>query len=476
MKRVKYLLAFVFIAAILAVSAFATVGANYDLVEVDADSGIYKIVTTIVDDEGDFRAWKSDVVMDYNILRPVSKSNYSEISLTSGSSTSKACYNRYSYTYYDEDEGDDVTVSASWLTVQMTLVDNVVSAGVEMYVTPNNYPANNMVVLETFVKVVDGYTVDDFTADTFKIEYIKYANGSDHWYGNEDSSKDDMVVTNNVVPEPEAPVVITISVKTGDKVYLQDGTVVNIDANNDAYEVPPTVGYVAVNSGIVTNNGFTAQKTYYIDGKVATAVHDNALYGTADIDLRVKAEDADRNGLRFRTLHNLNTRSVENNEIAEIGFIMAAETDRFITKFGSDYDLTLDKTGKIDGVTYAKVGIAYGVENGENVNKAVDKIGKNTGSDKIWDIRAVMYNIPEDFYQTTIACRPYYKVGEAVVYGEVAKMTLYDAAKSIKDNAASWEACNEDQQAYINSIIEKVEGPGIIVEDEVIIDIGGLYE
>ena len=65
MKNIRYILALAFVAVMLAVSAFATVGANYDLVAVDEDDGIYKIVTTIVDDEGDFRAWKSDVTMDY---------------------------------------------------------------------------------------------------------------------------------------------------------------------------------------------------------------------------------------------------------------------------------------------------------------------------------------------------------------------------------------------------------------------------
>ena len=443
---------------------------------VEDEDGIYKVTSVVTKENGLFAGTKTIVEFDNTIFVPVHKTKYTDVNITDGK-TLKTPVNITSYYVEDEDEYYEIDYAPG--SPRWNVSDTRTTLTVETYYTNADLDmSSGALCFEMFFRYADGKSSEDLVSDSFVVKYIKilddYANTEDVYEAG--ASANTVTLTNNVVPAAPVVLPITISVVAGDKVYLQDGSVVNIDADNDAYEVPATLGYVAVNSGIVTNNGFIAQKTYYIDGTNAIPVHDNAIYGTGDIDLRAKADDADRNGLRFRVLHSLPTRSTEDYEVTEIGFIMAAETERFITKFGSEYDLTLDKTGVIDGVTYAKIGLAYGDENGNLVNKVFDRYGRLTGDENIWDIRAVMFNIPEAFYQTTIAARPYYKIGEAVVYGEVSKMTLYDAAKAIKADATAWEGCNDDQKAYIDEVIAAVEGPDILVEDEIIINIGSLYE
>ena len=50
---------------------------------------------------------------------------------------------------------------------------------------------------------------------------------------------------------------------------------------------------------------------------------------------------------------------------------------------------------------------------------------------------------------------------------------LNEVAVAIKGDAGRWAACSESMQDYINEIIGLVDG--YVVEDEVIIDISGLY-
>lgn len=313
--------------------------------------------------------------------------------------------------------------------------------------------------------------VTALTAEDFKIEHMYMGT----WDGVESGVSNDygyagwsepvagqIAVTNNVVPEAEP---ITIPVLAGDKIYLQDGTVVTAAEAGD-YEVASDVGYVAVNTGNAS------QKTYYIDGSTATQVHTNGVFESAYNTLRDKThyidndgnDLGDRNGMRFKFNHNPQGRAVEGHEIVEVGFIMTAESAKVINAEGEDY--VLDMPMVLRGT--AKKGVAFDGK----INVAM-----NTELDNLWVMSATFYNIPltEAGVQIPIVSRPYYKVGETYIYGEVVKNTLYDAATNIK-NSASWDDCSESMQEYVNEIIGLVDGYEEIIEDEVIIDIGSLYE
>ena len=323
---------------------------------------------------------------------------------------------------------------------------------------------NDLSVLTFYFQFADGKSADDFTSDSFTVDYLNYVNIADNYYNNADSSKNNVTVTNNVVPEAVA---ITVPVLAGDIVYLQDGTFATAAVAGD-YEVPATTGYVVVNTGK------TAQVTYYVDGTTATAVHENGVLGQDTVNLRDRtvAVDTqgntlgDRNGLRYKMLHNPGSRTVESHEVTEVGFIMTAESNKVISAEGADYVLDMAMVDR----GYAKSNYAYNKAEGRNW-------AQDTTDDEAWDIRAVFYNIPITTagVQTVIASRPYYKVGDTYVYGEITKTTLYDTAKSIKDNADAWENCTESMQQYIMEVLFQVDGTEI-VEDEVIIDIGSLYE
>ena len=452
----KILLAFfiALTAVMLALCVSAEVSISYDLSTVDTTAGeAYRVTATIYDTATDFRGLTNTITFDYNTIIPVHKTKGTVVDIAT-STDSKLPLNRYSY--YSESEGDDV--NASWASVLWTANGVASTLEYDIYITPDDAPANGEMFFDMTFMLADGKTVDDFTADTFRIDYIHYVGGSyDYFYGNADTSKNNIILTNNVVPEAT---VITIPVLAGDKIYLQDGTVATAEAAGD-YEVPATVGYVAVNTGK------TSQVTYYVNGTSATAVHTNGIVSTEGNDLRGPDEtynDEDRSGLRFKMNHNPQSRKVEGHEVTEVGVLMTVESNKVIAGIGQE---TIDDLKLADVGTYVKKGYALG----DGYDRAF-----NTEDDEKWIISAVMYNITlnEANVQVNIVCRPFYKVGETYIYGETMKGTLYDTAKEIKDGG--YLGCSDAMKNYIDEILKLVDGEETpIVEEEVIIDISGLY-
>ena len=461
MKKIIIALIMALIVSVLAITVSATVAVSYDLKEVTTGAGAaYRIVATLNDDEGDFRGWSNTVQFDYNIIKPVNKSTGATVDIATASTVAlkRAPLNKYSE--YSDDYGDDISPSwteTTWTAngaestlVFKTLVSDPDAIGLAT-------ATQDVSVFEFTFMLADGYTVDDFKADTFKVIEIEYPNGNNNFYGKTDGKTNNIVVTNNVVPEAT---VITIPVLAGDKIYLQDGTVATAEAAGD-YEVPATVGYVAVNTGK------TSQVTYYVDGTSATAVHTNGIVSTEGNDLRGPDEtynDEDRSGLRFKMNHNPQSREVEGHEVTEVGVLMTVESNKVIAGIGQETidDLKLDDVGN-----FVKKGYALG----DGYDRAF-----NTEDDENWIISAVMYNITlnEANVQVNIVCRPFYKVGETYIYGETMKGTLYDTAKEIKDGG--YLGCSDAMKDYIDEILLLVDGEETpIVEDEVIIDISGLY-
>ena len=333
------------------------------------------------------------------------------------------------------------------------------------------FPKENFKVYQIGLYIPGDVTA--LTSDDFKIEHMYMGtwdgveSGETYNYGYGSWSEPvagKIAVTNNVVDEPEV-VVITIPVLAGDKVYLQDGTVATMAEANNAYEVPATVGYVAVNTGK------TAQKTYYVDGTAATLVHTNGIVSTEENDLRGPDETSsvaeDTSGLRFLMNHNPTNeggRFTPGHEITEIGVLMTVESTKVIAGIGQD---TVDnlKVGNVG--SFVKSGYALG----NGYDRAF-----NTEDDENWIISAVMYNIKLNAanVQVNIVCRPFYKVGDTYIYGETMKATLYDVAKSIKDGG--YVGCSDELKAYVDEIVTLVDGVDTpVVEDEVIIDISSLY-
>lgn len=481
MKKIIIAFMLALIVSMLAVTVSATVAVSYDLEEVTITEGAaYKVVATLTDDEGDFRGWKNDIAFDFNMIKPVNKTSGAAIDIATYP-TNKAALERYTCTYYDESEGDDVTATASWADVQWTVnADNTANLVYETYITPNSYPSDGYVVFSMTFMIADGYTIDDFTPNTFKIDYIAYPNGNYNYYGAADGSgkTNNIVVTNNVVPEAA---VIKIPVLAGDKVYLAD-EVVEIAADGE-YDVTDQVGkYVAV----YTENGYAGtnandeemtvyQTTYYVDDTEAKEVHLNGVFESAYNTIRDRTPvfdketntTEDRNGIRFKFAHNPAGRDVAGHEIVEVGFIITAESQKVLNEYPDGY--TLDAEMVSDG--YAKFGKVFG----DGRNTAMS----STDDDK-WIMSATFYNIPitEAGVKTNIVSRPYYKVGDTYIYGEITKKSLRDAALAIKEAAGeNYDTEYPEGTAFRDYIDEILYASGDLeVVEEIIIDVGGLYD
>lgn len=426
----------------------------YTLSEVS--SGTYKVVATLTDTEDDFRGWKNDIIYDSTVITPVADSF--------------VAYN-----------------GATVVTKTITENGDESKIVFESYVTPGSKDATGIAVFEMQFTLASGKTTADFTSETFKIDYVAYANGEYNYYGAENAANDNITVINEVVP---SAAIITVPVTAGDIVYLQDGTYAVAETTGD-YQVLSKRGYVAVNTGK------ESQKTYYVDSLTAELVHVNGVVGSDDLSIRaIDANDVDennksRNGLRFKMLHNPTTREVgkgenpisdEKDVVTEVGFLMTVESKKVTGAIGEDPVLTMNMVDEVykdsNGKPFNPVmkGVAYSTETGEN--KAF-----NTEDDDLWIISGVFYNIPIDTEKITaeqaeknvtmdIISRPYYIVNGKVVYGEQTEATLYDVAKGIKDGAGFTDL-EQYMQDYINDIVGLVSID--YTEDEIIINIEDLY-
>ena len=462
MKKLFLTMAIALLTVVLAISAYATVSVSFDLEETTTDDGqpVNVIVATLTDDEGDWRAFKIDLTFDNNIIVPV---DYIDGSIPDYSDADGATYPFAFGSYKTGRSTTEISIidGPNWV---MNGANSTM--GFESYWSQlEKYPIDateGFVVFELFFNFAEGKSAADFTSDSFRIDYIHYADGTNHFVGNADASLNDIVLTNNVVPDAPVVEAITVPVLAGDKIYLQDGTVVTAATEGD-YEVSATVGYVAVNTGK------TSQKTYYVDGTSATLVHTNGIVSTEENNLRGPDETSsvatDTSGLRFLMNHNPENRTAEGHEITEIGVLMTVESNKVLGIISQE---TIDNL-KVTDVSTGAVKSGYAL--GDGYDRVLYKENDNN-----WVISAVMYNInlTENNVKANIVCRPFYKVGDTYIYGETMKNSLYEVAKEIKEGG--YVGCTDELKAYVDEIIELVDGVETpIVEDEVIIDISGLY-
>lgn len=198
MKKIKLLTAFVLLAVMFTVSAFAAVTVTYDIqsAKTDDNSDCYKIVATLTDTEGDFRGFAQTVTFDKDIFVPIDKEDGTELNLTSGSSSSTFPLYGYYYKSADKKVTAIFTPGTAW-----TVSGDKVTLIAEELVAPDNYPANNMAAMSIYFKYADGKSAKDIKADSFAVNKITYANGDAHYYGRDSEGKTtNITVVNNVVP------------------------------------------------------------------------------------------------------------------------------------------------------------------------------------------------------------------------------------------------------------------------------------
>lgn len=435
-KRLSLILLAFALMVVLAVGASAKVALTFN-VTATASEGVNKVVATMQDDSGDFRALKTTVSFDNEIFVPVSKTTGSVANIAGG--TVKTPLNAASY--YDADNEETITAAYTPGFPKWTVSGTTVTLEFESY-TSTFFPANNLVVFEMYFKYADGKSAADVKADSFVVDYVHYANGSNHYYGEADASANDIVFSNDIVPKD-----LTISVKKDDIVYFQDDSVVKITEDNDKYPLPSKDdGYVVVNTG------FTAQKLYKVTSGAITEVtsNENGVLATDSASLR---KDSVATGLRFKS----SFATALKNTVKEYGYLVTVESA--YNALPADYVLNMDLViaGK------AKKGVAFNKADGTDIYFNVD------GARTI--VTAVATNIPltKDAVTTNIVARPYYELEDGtIVYGETVKRQAAEVAQKIKAEDAETYAKYKD---YIDAIV------ALVAEDPnyAIIDLGPLF-
>ena len=428
------------VAAILMIAMAATASAvsvSYDVVEDDTLADVYTITATVTDTEGTFRGYKNTLSFDTSVIIPVSKTKGTEANIAGGTVKTPIQV----AVFYEEENEEDVEVSYAPGSPKWTVDGTSATLDVETY-SSTFFDASNLVVFEMHFKFAEGKTANDITADVFSVDYIHYGNGSDHIYNNGESNA--ITLVNNVVKTPAAPTKLTIAVAAGDVVYLQDGTVVTIAEANEAYEIPTTAGTVVVNSG------FAGQKVYTVaDNKVTedTAKADGVL-STNEASIR---DDETASGIRYKSTFLTALKEA----VDEYGYITTVESAYNALPANYVLDMALVDAGKaVKDEAYIK---------GTDVDTFWNVDGDKTV------VTAVVTNVPmtKEGVTTNIVIRPYYKVGEFVVYGEPMTRTVYEVALNIKTNDAETYAKYHE---YIDEILALCE------EADVVIDFGPLFK
>lgn len=91
-------------------------------------------------------------------------------------------------------------------------------------------------------------------------------------------------------------------------------------------------------------------------------------------------------------------------------------------------------------------------------NKDTDGTDKVFAADDINTyVTAVLYNIPENHYKTTLVARPFTVVDGVTYYGFPIERSICDVAEAVRDSGYS--GCNNDQKTYIMSILEACNKP-----------------
>lgn len=236
----------------------------------------------------------------------------------------------------------------------------------------------------------------------------------------------------------------TITVPANSTVHFADGTTRRYEDEETVF-VPVEEGFVYVNSG------YTSHTLYVVDADgVAERINgfDNAIVGINGASMRTEAPQ----GLRFYSYASNTAKELDAEtdayEIAEYGFIVAAET-KHTGLHNTDYtlDMNLVAQGKaVQGVAYEKGGPDRIFENQDDYDRII--------------FTAVLLGIPENKvgYTTNIAYRPYYIISDGetqtVLYGEITERSVYEVASKIKNENGDNYLENKE---YIDSIIGIVE-------------------
>ena len=463
-KILNILMVTALVAVALTVVAFAAVDENHaemelNLTPVAGQTDIYELTATC-SAMSTMQTVELMFTFDKTVFTPVNASTYKNIAVAALRKQAIQMLNDPVLDYPFTLQQSNFTDNGNLVTLQIVCTADL---DVRDYHTYEDFTLFRVVFKATADNVA-ALTSEQFSVNQALITVQNDTEGvANHRYGYnyeaEVAGTVDLInnVVEEVVIEP-----ITVPVLAGDKVYLQDGTSVVIETAGD-YEVPATVGYVAVNTG---KNG---QKTYYIDGTTATEVHVNGAVGSDDLSIRavgmddVDANGKNRSGLRFKMGHNAATRNVEGHKVTEVGFLMTAMVDKVVAELTENPVLTIDKVA--GGLV--KQGKAFSTVTGENMAYDME-------NDDLWIISGIFYGVPltTKNVQTVIVSRPYYMVGDVVVYGEQTSATLFDVAKAVKASEG-FDDLAQYQKDYVNEIIGLVETE--ITEDEVIIDIGDLY-
>lgn len=459
----KKILSFAMVAVLLVAFALTASAFNFNfeikegvLSNTGADStGVYKIVGTVEDNEGDcIIATKVYYTFDNAVIVPVSAKSGSVANISGG--TVKTPYVLLEKTYFDEDTEEDITISFGWtpLTPVWKLKDGTkYSAFYEVYdkdVTFKFTEPMNTVVFEMYFKLAEGKTLSDIKEDTFVVDEVQYATKAYNYFYNVPGKETTagFVINDKTAQSSSAPADVKIPVTAGQKIYLQDGSVVTADTTGD-YTASAVDGMIVVNT--VVDGVQTAQKVYNVSGGVATedTTKADGVVATGESSIR---SDATASGIRFKTRFLSGIKA----QVAEYGYITTVESTNNALPAGYTLDMALVESGKA-------------IKNTAFVKDTQD-IFWNVEGDKTV-VTAVITGVPDtaEGVSTKIVTRPYYKLESgAVVYGEAMTRTVFEVAKNIKANDAETYA---KYQSYVDGIIALVEGTSY----DVPVDFGPLF-
>lgn len=453
MKNIKLIVLACAVALVLSIAAFAEAPAVDITYSNDGD--IYSLTTSVEYATG-LKLYSSLISFDADVVIPYDEALVGDVFDVRDTSTYET--EELSANYYKDSNGLGV-VNASKLDVVPVLwqfdEESGRAAALFTFQTTSNLKVQKTGELFSFTfKLAEGKTIDDaaFALEGSETVFTKIhtnaAGATTNVYGlTKDNVKvygvdgDFEVTAFFIGEEPEA---LTISVAAGDVVYLQDGTVVEIAEANEAYEIPTTAGTVVVNSG------FAGQKVYTVaDNKVTedTAKADGVL-STNEASIR---DDETASGIRYKSTF----LTALKNTVDEYGYITTVESAH--NALPADYVLNM-----------ALVDAGKAVKDEAYI--------KGTDVDTFWNVEddktivtAVVTNVPmtKEGVTTNIVIRPYYMVGEFVVYGEPMTRTVYEVALNIKENDAETYA---KYQEYIDEILALCE------ETDVVIDFGPLFK
>lgn len=443
---------------------------------VDEDAGIYAFTVDATANPGIMTfsinfSYNSDVVVPYD-------ANYLDGSFDV-TDTENNLTEAYIENVYYKDTNAFCFDVASKLSLDVTLYEidsnSNRTAVYPVFNTTKTLSAHKKgIIFSYYYTIADGKTLDDVKfalegTDTV-FENIKASDAtgaSVHVFAQDTAntyhygSKGEIVV--DAFFDKEEVTASTITVPAGSTVYFADGTTASYDAETEV-EVPAEAGFIYV------NNGYSTHAIYEVtEAGVPTKIEalDNAVVAIDGANIRTSGVQ----GIRTRAAVSNAAKALglanSKYEIAEYGFIVTAETNKTgLASADYNLDMSLVDAGK------AKIGVAY--------NKAENVDFVFSTNDETTIFTNVLKNIPltKAALQANIVSRPYYIItdgeNETVIYGEIIKKTVYGVASAIK--VANGDDYN-DNKAYIDSVIEAVEGaPVAELATEIAIDISKLYE